>query len=151
MQPELKAAGFDMTIKNTTPTTCSASCSRPATTRLAHLREQRHRAHAGPVLDPLHRRTSRPRPTRTRGTTRASHSIPAADTAADPVDNNLDDNVRKADADEGRRHPRRPTTSRCRSTRCPTSCIWSDKVVGPISDNPIEGMFWNIDQWGIKQ
>jgi len=25
------------------------------------------------------------------------------------------------------------------------------KVVGPVSDNPIEGMFWNIDQWGVKQ
>ena len=33
----------------------------------------------------------------------------------------------------------------------PDICIWSTKVVGPVSDNPIEGMFWNIDQWGIKQ
>ena len=33
----------------------------------------------------------------------------------------------------------------------PDILVWSKKVVGPISDNPIEGMFWNIDQWGIRQ
>jgi len=33
----------------------------------------------------------------------------------------------------------------------PDILIWNKQVVGPISDNPIEGMFWNIDQWGIKQ
>ena len=33
----------------------------------------------------------------------------------------------------------------------PDILIWSKKVVGPIADNSIEGMFWNIDQWGVKQ
>jgi hypothetical protein len=27
--------------------------------------------------------------------------------------------------------------------------IWNKKVVGPIQDNSIEGMFWNLDQWGV--
>jgi hypothetical protein len=33
----------------------------------------------------------------------------------------------------------------------PGVVIWSKQVVGPITDNPIEGMFWNIEPWGIKQ
>ena len=33
----------------------------------------------------------------------------------------------------------------------PNTLVWADKVVGPIQDNAIEGMFWNIDQWGVKQ
>jgi peptide/nickel transport system substrate-binding protein len=30
----------------------------------------------------------------------------------------------------------------------PDILIWSKRVVGPISDNSIEGMFWNIADWG---
>jgi peptide/nickel transport system substrate-binding protein len=33
----------------------------------------------------------------------------------------------------------------------PKILIRSTNVVGPITDNPIEGMFWDIEQWGIKQ
>jgi hypothetical protein len=30
----------------------------------------------------------------------------------------------------------------------PDILIWSKRVVGPISDNSIEGMFWNLSDWG---
>ena len=30
----------------------------------------------------------------------------------------------------------------------PDILIWSPRVVGPIRDNSIEGMFWNINEWG---
>jgi peptide/nickel transport system substrate-binding protein len=30
----------------------------------------------------------------------------------------------------------------------PDILIWSTHVVGPITDNSIEGMFWNINEWG---
>jgi hypothetical protein len=33
----------------------------------------------------------------------------------------------------------------------PDVLIWSDKVVGPIEDNAILGMFWNLNEWGLKQ
>ncbi len=31
----------------------------------------------------------------------------------------------------------------------PDILLWNKKVVGPIQDNSIEGMFWNLDQWGV--
>ena len=33
----------------------------------------------------------------------------------------------------------------------PNILVWNNKIVGPIEDNPIDGPFWNIDQWGVKQ
>jgi len=33
----------------------------------------------------------------------------------------------------------------------PDILIWNKKVLGPVQDNPVEGMFWNVDQWGIQQ
>ena len=32
----------------------------------------------------------------------------------------------------------------------PDIVIWSKKLVGPIGDNPIEGPFWNINEWGVN-
>jgi peptide/nickel transport system substrate-binding protein len=149
MQPELKAAGFDMTIKNTsadnlfgvtlpggdyqatiytasltgiTPGLCSVFCTENI---------------PGPSND-------------NSGQNWSWVSIPAADTQMRIVDSSLDDSARrvagaKADdvlADNNVALPLDPL---------PDILIWSNKVVGPISDNPIEGMFWNIDQWGVKQ
>ena len=31
----------------------------------------------------------------------------------------------------------------------PDILLWSKKLGGPIQDNSIEGMFWNIDKWGL--
>ena len=77
-------------------------------------------------------------------------SVPAADVQMRIVDTSLDDNARKAAAakaddilaDYNVALPLDPL---------PDILIWDKKVVGPVSDNPIEGMFWNIDQWGVKQ
>jgi len=33
----------------------------------------------------------------------------------------------------------------------PDIMVWSNSVVGPISDNPITGMFWNLNEWGLQQ
>ena len=30
----------------------------------------------------------------------------------------------------------------------PDILLWSKKVVGPVSDNSILGMFWNSNEWG---
>jgi peptide/nickel transport system substrate-binding protein len=29
--------------------------------------------------------------------------------------------------------------------------LWSEKLGGPISINPSEGPFWNLEEWGIAQ
>jgi peptide/nickel transport system substrate-binding protein len=32
----------------------------------------------------------------------------------------------------------------------PNILIWADKVVGPIGDNPVNGPWWNANEWGVK-
>jgi len=32
----------------------------------------------------------------------------------------------------------------------PNIVLWSEKVSGPIGDNPVLGPFWNIDKWGVS-
>ena len=148
IQPMLKAAGFDMTIQNKslddllnamsagnyqvillgqtltgiTPGLCSILCTENI---------------PGPSND-------------NHGNNWSYASVPSADVQMRIVDTSLDDNARKeaahkADdilADYNVALPLDPL---------PDILIWNKKVVGPISDNPIEGMFWNIDQWGVKQ
>jgi len=148
IQPMLKQAGFDMKIKNTTlddlldqmsvgnyqvtllgqtltsitPGLCSVLCTENI---------------PGPEND-------------NSGNNWSFASVPDADVQMRIVDTSLDDDARKeaaakADdilADHNVALPLDPM---------PDILIWNKKVVGPISDNPIEGMFWNIDQWGIKQ
>jgi peptide/nickel transport system substrate-binding protein len=31
----------------------------------------------------------------------------------------------------------------------PNILLWSDSVVGPVSDNPVLGPFWQLSQWGL--
>jgi peptide/nickel transport system substrate-binding protein len=77
-------------------------------------------------------------------------SIPKADKLMATVDSSLNDaerrsaakEVDKIMADEAVAMPLDPL---------PDVLIWSDKVVGPIQDNAILGMFWNLNEWGLKQ
>ena len=148
IQPMLKTAGFDMKIKNmpldslldqmsvgnydvtllgqqltsVTPGLCTVLCTENI---------------PGPSND-------------NSGNNWSFASVPSADVQMRIVDTSLDDNARKeaaakADdilADYNVALPLDPM---------PDILIWSKKIVGPVSDNPIEGMFWNIDQWGVKQ
>jgi peptide/nickel transport system substrate-binding protein len=149
MQPELKAAGFSMAIKNTSsdnlfgqllpagnyeltiygsgvtsfvPGLCSIMCTKSI-------------------------------PTTANGSTgnnTSFYSNPAADKLLLAVDNNLDDSVRRTDAAQAD-DILAADMAALPLDPLPDILIWSDKVVGPITDNPIEGMFWNIDQWGITK
>jgi len=74
-------------------------------------------------------------------------SIPALDPLLEAVDTSLDVSVQKADgakADD--------IMAAAQVTLpldpLPDILIWSKKVQGPIKDNSILGMFWNINEWG---
>ena len=75
-------------------------------------------------------------------------NVPAADAPMEAVDNNLDESTRMADgkkaddllAADMNALPLDPL---------PDILLWSKKLGGPIQDNSIEGMFWNIDKWGL--
>jgi peptide/nickel transport system substrate-binding protein len=148
LQPQLKTAGFDMKIKNTdidnllqvfqkgnydliliaqtstsiSPGLCTVLCTENI---------------PGPKND-------------NSGNNWSYASVPAADVQMRIVDSSLDDAKRreaakKADdllAEANVALPLDPL---------PNILIWDDKIVGPLEDNPIEGPFWNLDQWGVKQ
>jgi peptide/nickel transport system substrate-binding protein len=148
IQPMLKTAGFDMKIKNTTLDNMLNQMS-VGNYQVTLLGQQL--TSVSPGLCTALCTENIPGPSNNNsGNNWSFASIPAADVQMRIVDRSLDDTARKeaaakADdilADYNVALPLDPM---------PDIVIWSKKVVGPISDNPIEGMFWNIDQWGIKQ
>jgi peptide/nickel transport system substrate-binding protein len=76
-------------------------------------------------------------------------SLPAMDTNLETVDTNLDTSARQTAAKQadGQMAQAQVTLP---LDPLPDIAIWSKKVVGPIGDNAIMGMFWNIDQWGVN-
>jgi peptide/nickel transport system substrate-binding protein len=148
IQPMLKAAGFDMTIKNTSLDDLLNHMS-VGNYQVALLGQSL--TSITPGLCSVLCTENIPGPSNGNSGNNWSYaSIPSADVQMRIVDRSLDDNARKQAAHEADdiladydvALPLDPL---------PDILIWNRKVVGPISDNPIEGMFWNIDQWGVKQ
>jgi peptide/nickel transport system substrate-binding protein len=148
IQPMLKTAGFDMKIKNTTLDNLLNQMS-VGNYDVTLLGQQL--TSVTPGLCTVLCTENIPGPANDNsGNNWSFASIPAADVQMRLVDTSLDDRVRreaaaKADdilADYNVALPLDPM---------PDILIWSTKIVGPVSDNPVEGMFWNIDQWGVKQ
>jgi peptide/nickel transport system substrate-binding protein len=149
MQVELKTAGFAMSIKNTTPDNLFGKLMPAGNYELTLYGS----SVTGLVPGLCSILCTKSIPTAANGSTgnnTSFYSNPAADKLLVQVDNNLDDSVRREDArkadvilaDDMVALPLDPL---------PDIAIWSNKVVGPISDNPIEGMFWNIEQWGLTK
>jgi len=63
------------------------------------------------------------------------------------VDNNLDATAAKAAAKKGDQLMAEHAVT-FPLDPLPDILIWSKKVVGPVQDNSILGMFWNINEWG---
>ena len=148
MQPELKAAGFDMTIRNTTADNLFGNLL-PSGDYQASIYSSSLTS-VTPGLCSVLCTENIPGPSnQNSGNNDSFASIPSADVQMRIVDQSLDDAARRAAAkkaddilaDYDVALPLDPL---------PDILIWSKKVVGPITDNPIEGMFWNIDQWGIE-
>jgi len=148
LQPELKAAGFDMAIRNTSADNLFGTVL-PAGNYQVSLYAQSLTGITPGLCSTFCTENIPSSSNGNSGQNWSWVSIPAADTPLHVVDADLDPAARetaaaKADdilANNAVALPLDPL---------PDICIWNDKVVGPISDNPIEGMFWNIDQWGIK-
>jgi len=149
IQPQLKAAGFDMAIKNTTADNLFGQLL-PAGNYDLSLYGQ---SVTGLIPGLCSTFCTKSIPTKANGSTgnnTSFYSNPKADRLLLEVDNNLDDNVRREDAKKADAVLASDMAA-LPLDPLPDILIWSDKVVGPIQDNPIEGMFWNIDQWGLKK
>jgi peptide/nickel transport system substrate-binding protein len=148
IQPMLKAAGFDMAIKNTALDNLLTQMG-AGNYQLILISQQL--TGVTPGLCTVMCTENIPGPSNHNSGNNWSYaSVPSADVQMRIVDTSLDDNARKAAAaqaddilaDYDVALPLDPS---------PDILIWNKKIVGPVSDNPIESMFWNIDQWGIKQ
>jgi peptide/nickel transport system substrate-binding protein len=77
-------------------------------------------------------------------------SVPDADPLLQKVDSSLDDNERMTAGKQADDVLATNVVS-LPLDPLPDILIWNKKVLGPVQDNPVESMFWNLDQWGIQQ
>lgn len=74
--------------------------------------------------------------------------IPAADPLMEQVDTELDQDARAKASKEAEGILAEEATS-IPLDPLPNILIWSDKVTGPVSDNPVLGPWWNLNQLGV--
>jgi len=74
-------------------------------------------------------------------------NVPDLDTQLEIVDTNLDASAGMAAAKQGDQIMAANMVT-LPLDPLPDILIWSKKVVGPVQDNSILGMFWNINEWG---
>jgi peptide/nickel transport system substrate-binding protein len=146
MQSELKDAGFQLTIKNVTPDALDSSLT--GGTFQSTIFGNGLTA-LTPGLCSIF--CSENIPTDANGgsgnnITRTS--ISGLDPLLKTVDESLDDSARMAAAKQADGILADNVAS-LPIDPLPDVLIWNKKVVGPIQDNSIEGMFWNLDQWGV--
>jgi peptide/nickel transport system substrate-binding protein len=77
-------------------------------------------------------------------------SVPEADPLLQKVDSSLNDNERMTAGKQADDILATNVVS-LPLDPLPDILIWNKKVLGPVQDNPVESMFWNLDQWGIQQ
>jgi peptide/nickel transport system substrate-binding protein len=149
IQPQLKAAGFDMSIKNTSADNLFGKVIVNGTYQMALFGQSVTALTPGLCSVMCTQNIPTPANQYT-GNNTTRTAIPANDKLLVQVDNNLDPKVQMEDAAKADDIMAQDDVS-LPLDPLPDILIWSDKVVGPIVDNPIEGMFWNIDQWGLQK
>jgi peptide/nickel transport system substrate-binding protein len=75
-------------------------------------------------------------------------NIPEIDPLLDTVDTSLDQDERAAANKEAEALLAENAAS-IPLDPLPNILLWSDKVLGPVSDNPVLGPFWNLTSWGV--
>jgi peptide/nickel transport system substrate-binding protein len=76
-------------------------------------------------------------------------NIPAADPFLLQTDNSLDDAVRIA-GNKKAEPLMADTNTTLPLDPLPNVLLWSNKIVGPVSDNAILGPLWNLAEWGVN-
>ena len=148
IQPQLKTAGFDMKIKNTNLDNLLQAFSQGNYDLILIAQTS---TSMSPGLCTVLCTENIPGPANDNSGNNWSYaSVPDADVQMRIVDTSLDDAKRREAAAEADRILAEANVA-LPLDPLPNTLIWDDKIIGPIQDNAIEGMFWNIDQWGVKQ
>lgn len=77
-------------------------------------------------------------------------NIKGLDPLLEELDKNLDESAQK-DAGKKADDLQAQDMASLPLDPLPNILIWSDKVVGPIGDNPVFGPFFNANEWGINK
>ncbi len=147
LQQQLKAAGFDMAIKNQSSDELFGTTLYNGDYQLSLYTSAL--TSLTPGLCSIFCSTNIP--TQANGQTGNNTTftnIKGLDSVLETVDNSLDDSARMAAAKQGDDIIAQNVAS-LPLDPLPDILIWNKKVVGPIQDNSIESMFWNLDQWGV--
>jgi peptide/nickel transport system substrate-binding protein len=75
-------------------------------------------------------------------------NIPEVDPLLEEMDSNLDQDAR-AEAGKAADAILAENVVTIPLDPLPNILIWSDRVLGPVSDNPVLGPFWNLNQLGV--
>lgn len=76
--------------------------------------------------------------------------IPAADKLLEDVDSNLVESERITSAKKSEGLLASDATS-FPIDPLPNIFLWKKTVLGPVDENPVQGPFWNLNEWGIKK
>jgi peptide/nickel transport system substrate-binding protein len=149
LQSQLKTAGFKMTIQNKDPGDLFGTIL-PAGDYVVALYAQSLTALTPGLCTIMCSKNIPSAANQNSGENWTRTNVPDVDKQEEIVDTSTDDNARKAAAAQGDRDMAAAQVT-LPLDPLPDICLWHKKVVGPIGDNAIESMFWNLNQWGLQQ
>jgi peptide/nickel transport system substrate-binding protein len=149
LQSQLKSAGFKMTIQNKDPSDLFGTVL-PNGTYVAALYAQVLTALTPGLCNIMCSKNIPSAANQNSGQNWTRTNVPAVDKQEEIVDTSTDDSARKAAAAQGDKEMA-ATMVTLPLDPLPDICLWHKNVVGPIGDNAIESMFWNLNQWGMTK
>lgn len=149
LQSQLAKAGFSMKIKQTTPAELFAKTA-PSGNFQAGLYTLVD-TYPDPTLSTSFDSANIPSEANGRsGINFARANVPGLDALLRKVDTEVDETKRIAVSKEADKVIAEAVPSLPLQI-LPNVLLWSDKVGGPLSINPVEGPFWNLNQWGLAK
>ncbi|MFD2468999.1 peptide ABC transporter substrate-binding protein [Amycolatopsis silviterrae] len=147
LQQQLKTAGFELTIANTTAAELFSKAAPSGNYQLGlwTLVDTFPQPSLGQSFSTA---TIPSAANGNSGLNLARISSPELDRALGTLDTSLDQGARIAAAKQGDRILARDANSLPLSA-IPNVLLWNTKIGGPLSINPSSGPWWNLEQWGL--
>jgi peptide/nickel transport system substrate-binding protein len=149
LQQQLKAAGIEMTISNTTIGELVSNFL-PKGDFHAGIYAQQVTSISPTLYNIMFSKNIPSEANEFSGQNWQRINIPELDPLLETVNNSLDDDERVEAQQEADRVMAEHLVA-IPLDPLPNILLWSESVVGPVEDNPISGPFTNMHQWGIRQ
>ena len=150
LQEQLKAAGFKMTIKNPSADDLFDKVLPAGDYQVVALRADGHEPQPGPLRASPARRTSRRKANDNSGQNYQRINIAGARPAAGAGRHGLRRRRARIAASKQADQVMAEEQVSLPLDPLPNIALWSDRINGPVGDNPILSMFWNMYAWSLK-